>query len=447
MIIGNTYADNCIYRGVRYYDSLPLLSKDLIEESDTTYQKNSYFMKNLLGSGIINNPNVSISSSGITLSEPAVLNIEGDIVLAQASEGPIISSDLINSVSYEQGTACLVGWYQHITAADTVKAYGGVNNESLENTLAENPLSIQVSTRYQFKWDVVILAKSTVFSKSSAISFSLKNRDKDGNLTSGSTTITTDTITGDVRIAQTPASMDYAVSPVYLIPLINYNYSQGTLVSAKCVNPRKPSGAIEFISSVNMPSGEYTDGTIWYNPNTYRFKFYVNGEGFLSTSSDVAFIQLTNTVELAASSVSSRLVSIGINSYTEGDILQVIYEGATLTLGTHYNVNYSTKTITLASDFHAIEGDSITFTVTKLISTNEGASIAAEFNNHVNTESNDIVLGHVKLSDNVSSENSVSNGIAATPKAVYEATTIKDSTSNKNYRFFVESGLLYLEEV
>ena len=74
-------------------------------------------------------------------------------------------------------------------------------------------------------------------------------------------------------------------------------------------------------------------------------------------------------------------------------------------------------------------------------------SISTQFSTHVNSVGNDTIKGHVNLTDTLSSTYNKDNGVAATPKLVYDATTLIDSVTNKKYRLSVSSGVLGIVEV
>ena len=65
----------------------------------------------------------------------------------------------------------------------------------------------------------------------------------------------------------------------------------------------------------------------------------------------------------------------------------------------------------------------------------------------VNSVGNDTIKGHVNLSDTLSATYDKDKGVAATPKSVYDATTITDSVTNKKDRLAVSSGVLGIVEV
>lgn len=445
MLIGNRYSDNKLYRGIRHYDHLPLTSGDLHEYADILQMKNALFMNNIIGSGPLNEPNCIISSTGVSLDTPSIVLVDGDISLIHSDNSPLVSMDSIKSAGYTDGVVCIVGWYQSLTASSTLRAYGGVNNSILENDLIDPDLNIQVSTRYQLRWDVILL-DSHLYDTGEEISFNLPNRDATGELNAGSTLITVDASSSNVRVAKKPASMDYAVSDLYIIPIMRYKYDGTSITEIYTQRAVRPLGANQFLKSVEEPdtSIKYDEGTIWYNPESYRFKFYVEGVGFVPTASDLTFVQYHNSVAVTEEHLSS--VDIGIKTLTRADILQVVYNGAVLIAEQNYSIDYENNSINLI-DFDTVIGDMITFIAIKLVDTNSINSIAKEFQDHIDLSASSIRKGHVSLSDSASKSKGIEAGVAATPKAVYDATTIIDSVTSKKYRLTVTNGVLGISEI
>lgn len=449
MLIGNQYSDNKVYRGIRHYDHLPLTSGDIHEYADTLYMKNAYIMNNIIGYGTLNTPTVTISRAGIRLNEPAVLLIDGDVSLIQSDDDtPIISRDIIELASHSSGVICVVGWYQSLTVSSTLRNYGGVANSVLPNDLLNEELDMQISTRYQFRWAPILLSSDDLTSDS--ITFDLLARDESGELLGGNYSITSTSKFGNAFIAPRPAEMEYALSDLYIVPVLKYSYDSTStnITAASSYLPITPKGSSGFISSETEPVGEYVEGTTWYNPITREFKTYVKGTGFVSNSSTMGFLQYQSVYSVPSSITTPQDIEIPINisELESGDILQVIYEGLTLVAGENYIVDYNTHKIKLLN-FTVADGDLITFTATKIVEANDITNITATFVSHMASIGSDTREAHVKLSDAIDSTSDVTGGVAATPKAVYESKLVVDSTNNVRYKFGVENGLLYLEEV
>lgn len=447
MLIGNQYSDNKIYRGIRHYDSLPLASEDIHEYTDTVYMKTAYIMNNIIGYGALNAPAVTISNSGIRLTEPTVLLIDGDVSLIQSDDGaPLISKSEIAEAGYSIGSICIVGWYQAITANSTLRNYGGVKNSILPNDLLDEEFGVQLSSRYQFRWVPILLDSEDL--SNDTITFALSDRDSTGELLAETHEITATKKFGDSFTA--PAPMDYAVSDLYVVPIAKYLYDvdSDNIQSASAHVPVSPKGSSGFIKSETTPLGEYPEGTTWYNPITREFKTYVEGVGFVDSASTMGFLQYQSiyTIPTAIETTQDITLPIDINEFEEGDILQVVYEGLVLIANEHYTINYNNHTITLLG-FTVNLGDKITFTVTKIVEANDITNITTTFTTHMASTGSSTREAHVKLSDSIDSTSDANGGTAATPRAVYESRLIADTTNNIKYRFGVENGLLYLEEV
>ena len=206
MLIGKRYSEDKLYRGIKHYDESPLLSEDLHEISDTLYKKNDYIMSSLYGSGLINSPEVVYTSTGARLSEPAVVLLEGDTILVQTPE----SIDLLSTVDVETSGyrgpdmyLCIVGWYQHVDYTDgtSLRSYGGVRNTELPNTIIDADLGFENTTRYQFRWDTVIVDKSVFTGTATIKSIKIGARDAKGGLLGDSKYLRTTKISNNLRKA------------------------------------------------------------------------------------------------------------------------------------------------------------------------------------------------------------------------------------------------------
>jgi len=448
-LIGNQYSNNRVYRGIRHYDHLPITSEDIHEYADTVYMKTAYIMNNILGCGILNTPSITTSGDGISLSEPAVLLVNGDVSLIQSDDNtPLVSKSAIATANHSSGTVCIVGWYQHLLATSKMRNYGGVYNSIIPNTLLDNELNIQLSTRYQFRWMPVLIATESI--SSDTITFDIESLREDGSSTGDVHTIIAKKDESIFK-ASAPSSMTYSLSGLYVIPLLKYSYSSssGTITGTSPYLPVKPKGGSSgFIKSDSEPIGDYAEGTTWYNPLTREFKTYVEGVGFVDSASTMGFLQYQSvyTVPNTIYEEQDIVVPIEISELQEGDILQVVYEGLVLSLGEHYTVDYRNNTVKLLG-FTVNAGEKITFTATKIVEASDITNVTLTFTSHMATTSSSTVEGHVKLSDYADDLLTVDDGVAATPKAVYQSRLIKDNTNNINYKFGVENGLLYLEEV
>ena len=454
MLIGNQYSDEKMYRGIRHYDSLPLSSEDIHEYSDTISRKNAFLYNNVIGQGILNTYTPTLDSNtipDIRFNEPIVLLIDGDIVLIQTSEGtPILTLSQVKEANYSEGLVCVVGWYQHITSSSTLYAYGGVDNSTIENDLENNKFGIQFSSRYQFRWTIIHVDNSY---KSAALYtgkvIDLPDRDSKGILLGTTSQVSISQNLETIFLADAPATMDYAESPLYIVPIVEYKYNGQRISDINTCAPVAAKGSsAEVINSEDEPTGEYPSGTTWFNPITREFKTYIEGIGFIGNTSTMGFLQYQSIYELPTDFLTAQDIQVPINisELEDGDILQVNYEGLVLVQGENYNINYENNTITLLN-FTVEAGDRVTFTVVKIVEANDITNITITFTSHMDSTASNTREAHVKLSDEANANLDTNSGIAATPKAVYEATMVKDESTGVKYKFGVAGGLLYLEEV
>lgn len=323
MLIGNQLQENKIYRGIKHYNSLPLTSRDIHENTDTLYLKNKLLLDQFLGSGTLNEPDLTISSTGVSLVSPSVLLLDGDVSLVQSDNEILTVEDIVFS-GVAKGVLCIVGWYQSLNSKSTLRSYGGVRNSVILNDLVDPDLHIQVSTRYQLRWDTVILPQELVTSDEISLTFNLSKRDNTGELLEGEYSITTRDKVGLMRIADRPTSMDYSVSELYIIPLLYYEYDETT--------------GFEDVSPV--PSLKLRGSS-----NTIR-----------------EYIHVT-TLESDITSPMDVEVPIG-NLYSHRDLLQVLYNGILLDVGRHYTVDAGLQIVKL-KEFVTKVGDEVTVKVIK----------------------------------------------------------------------------------
>lgn len=263
MNIGSQYDDKKLYRGIKHADGLPLTSEDLHEYADTQIKKTDYLLSSILGSGMIKEPSYSLTSGNLFLSEPLVLNIEGDIALVKQSTSPLFS-DWNTSGSTTEGIIAIVGWYQLIDSTTTMKEYGGVNNDTLTNDLVRSPLDMQVSTRYQFRWDVVGYEGVDKDLSNLPTNFTFKNRDKDGTMTSGTNYVVSSTATKIDSLYKGTAAqtISYAINnQVYIIPILHYTYDtlQSVVTSIRSIGVRKTSQAKVINISVTLTVADWVE--------------------------------------------------------------------------------------------------------------------------------------------------------------------------------------------
>ena len=442
--IGHNYAENKVYRGIRTSNGLPYLAEDFHEVFDTIANKNSYVFGSILGSGILKDIEISISSAGIKLINPAILNIEGDICLVKNSDSLYFSSK--EELTSTKSTIYVVGWYQHITASTTMRDYGGVRNESLPNDLIYEPLGIQVSSRYQFRWDTVILPNDLVELPST---LEIPARDANGELTGGNYTLRNISRKDSLYIADPPVNMDYAIDKVYIIPLIECNLSSnGSILSAKSVSVLKTNSSGSVSVDDSEPTDDLHTGDMWYDKSAEELKIYIEGLGFLSSAPKFGFLQY-QCVDISQVDILEPrdiTVQLDLPALLDTDILRVTYEGLELLEGTDYTINRQSLTLTLLN-FTRMVGERLTVSMMRLVKSSEVASLATSVSTHVSSSGTQSSPGHLRLTDSIAGAEDVTAGVAVTPKAVQDALLLTDTSTGTKYKLVVTNGNLTIQPV
>lgn len=439
MNISENFDKRRLYRGLIHEDGLPLTANDIHESFDLIVGKSDHALESIYGSGLLSPVRATYDATGISLSSDVVLNIRGDIAVVRNSEGiPLVPISALGSEESE-GTVFVVGWYQTLTSADTMREYGGVQNEIIGNNLIDPDLTIQVSKRVQFRWDIV--AHSGIWDTSSLL---LPMRDATGAISGDPIEIQISEVSGSMYLAEVPESMDYASGNLYIIPIMTYRYNPLTSTILQVLSAPDRVTQRDFIESITEPTGVKRDGTFWYNPSTRQFKIYTSSEGFVKATTDLGFLQYQSRY---TSSSNSLVIPIGIESLTEQDILRVLHSGLELVVDIDYTIDYSTNTISLI-DTNVTIGDTFVFVMTRIVDATNVNSIATQFLNHVDTKANNSVSGHVTLADDFRDSVGLP-GVAATPKSVADAVdfsrNIVDDSTGRSYHFGVNNGILYIE--
>lgn len=448
MNIGNKYSDEKLYRGIKVGNGLPLLAEDIHEFSDTISNKNRHLLNSILGSGLIKEFEISYDSKGVSLNSPAILNIEGDICIIKNSTGKYLTllSDMYNPTSLK-GNICVVGWYQNITSYTTMREYGGVSNKEIPNDLLNKDLNMQVSTRYQFRWDIAIAPVGNIEDISS---ITIPRRDANGNLLGSNYVLNSLNKKDSIYITDPPAGMNYVVDKIYIIPIIEYTNieSSTTPGSIRNINLRRPNSTGNIIKSTSEPTGRFYDGQEWFNPETLEFRTYVENVGFVANTTKTGFIRYRVLFTIPSDDTEDMdLTELPIINYE--DILEIIYEGLQLSQDYDYYIySVEDKPYPLIHwNIPVKAGEKFSVNLTRLVEANNVTSLTNDLTKHINKISNSITNGHVKLSDATNSDSSSSSGVAATPKAVKESKILKDTSTSKSYKFSVENGILYIENI
>lgn len=375
MFIGAEIQGNKLYRGSMHTDGAPLTSKDIHEYADTLYMKSALITNSLVGSGVLNEPEFIVSSTGVSLESPYVLLLDGDVALIQ-SESEILKESALTPGVYD-GILCIVGWYQLISDEEkhNIRAYGGVNNSILEYDLFNEELQVQPSGRCQFRWDTVYISRSTIEDRTSdQVIIEIPKRNAKGDLETGTIEVATHRRLGNILIADRPESMSYAASELYIIPLIKYQYDPSTgIISPETITSPgiKEGVGFQLISSTEEPDNNLVEGMIWYHPESHIFHIYVQSVGFVPISSNIRLLHLQSNKYISTSEVFSTptniSIPIGVESYTPDDIVNVSYEGLSLTEGIHYSLDTANKSITLL-DFTTERNELVTIDIIKIVS-------------------------------------------------------------------------------
>lgn len=317
MTLSKLFDPSKIYNRLRFYDNLPLSADDLLETEDLSIYKNTILGDNLLGNGIINNPEISLDpSKGVKLSEPAAIYLDGDIFLVQSDTYLLTAADM-KALRSANGTICILAWQQQITSESVLRNYGGLDNKIITNDVLDNKWGIQVTTRYQWVW--YPLAVSTASLKEDSIELNLIGRDANGDKTSNTFTVTSKSRYHGAFLLPAPKDLTHILSDMYLIPIATYQYD-----SSK--------GSSEQLSNVDIIRRTTSDTqTMYYSVDT---KY--------TEETDITIpITLKDRID---------------------NIVLVTYNGVALSEGQHYKFNKSERSITLLG-FTTRVGDEVVIEV------------------------------------------------------------------------------------
>lgn len=435
MNISENFDKRRLYRGLIHEDGLPLTANDIHESFDLIVSKSDYALESVYGSGLLSPVRATYDATGIRLLNDIVLNIQGDVAVVRHSESiPFVPISALGSENSE-GLIFVLGWYQVLTSSDTMREYGGVQNDVIGNNLIDPDLTIQVSKRVQFRWDII--AHPGVWDESS---LTIPLRDVTGELSGSTTEVRVSSTSGDMYVMDTPEEMDYVSGSLYLIPVLSYKYNPLNSTILQVYSFIDRATRRDFIESTSEPTDIKRDGTIWYNPDTTEFKFYTSSKGFVKSATELGFLQYQSGY---TSSSNSNVIPIGIESLTESDILRVLRGGLELVVDIDYSIDYATNSITLTDPAVTI-GDHFIFVMTRIVDATNITSLATQFLNHVDTKADSDTVGHVSLADDFTTSVGMP-GVAATPRAVESSRHIVDDSTGKSYHFGVDNGILYIE--
>lgn len=349
--IGDRVSNNRMYSGIKFFDGMPLTSRDIHEVEDTLLTKLKLLTDTVIGTGMINSPTFAIDESGNLTSDEITLLINGDINVVAGS--PLVTKynlGLLTSDDHTDYALFICGWYEPIGSNSKVFKYGGVLNGTLENDLLDPTLGVQATSRYQFRWFPTVAQIDSADTKIEDIE-TINIRAPYYNANSDTFTYSVNNAT--VYSDYTNTGLGYFINgDNVLIPVAKINTEVNTVTA---VLPTMPKGSSLFIKQEAEPTGTYSEGTIWYNPTTKKFKTYITDEGFLETAPDMC-VKINKIYEYTVPSgetpsrVSWSMINLGTEMYgCERPInpeYQVTLNGLLLTRGLHYKieVNYGSLT-------------------------------------------------------------------------------------------------------
>lgn len=287
MNIDTRVQDNRLFSGIKFYDGMPLNSRDLHEMEDAASIKMKHLLNNIIGYGMINEPTFSFDSTGNLCTDvPITILVDGDI--CQVSGGPILIPKAMWDTYKASATAgtqycMIIGWYHPILADSKVYRYGGVYNSTLDNDILDPTFKVQATSRYQFRWAPCLVTAEGKIEDYETLQISYPTQSEDD-------TYNWNNLSDEVTFTKVSDGLGYiSDTGMYAIPVCSVNISGGevsqdTLAS---VLPTMPKGSSLFIKQTTEPEGTYTEGTIWYNPDTKKFKTYITDVGFVENAPDM----------------------------------------------------------------------------------------------------------------------------------------------------------------
>lgn len=486
MNLSNKTSDLKLYSRGKYSDGLPHTSNDIHQEQDLTLRKLGLILNTTIGSSLLENAlfnsNVKDSDTlSVRLSKPITVNLNGEIFLIGNSEG-LYPLEIPRTLT---GSIVLVCWYTNVTANSTIYEYGGLCNNTMLNDITDEKLGIQTSSRYQIRWNLGYCAETFDYSNPSIKTITLLNSmlTENGFYTNLLLNSANMSLTGKFYTVPATSRLKSEDGLIHLLPLASVNNSvitpynvQLNLSSIESTTPPSPNphkvwynpntedikmyfngawrnvGGSVVLKSETEPTENVKDGNIWYNPVLDEFKIYVDGVGFLGTYAKMGFVQLQSSHLFNEDIVTPQNITlpIPIDTYLSSDLLRISYEGLELIKGTNYTLNEINKTITL-TDFTVNSGDTLVFTVTRLVGSSDLMTTLNLLENHINDLGNNTAAGHIKLTDTPAEQLDQSSGVAATPKSVKEVDNkinkYIDQVTEKVYEMGVNNGLLFIREV
>lgn len=336
--IGDRVKSNRLYSGIKFYDGLPLTSRDLNEIEDTLLHKLKLLTDTVIGTGMINSPTFTVDSSDNLNSTEITLLVNGDINVVSGAPILLKASNISKLLTedHKDYTVFICGWYQEITSNSKIYRYGNVLGSTLDNDLMDPTFNVQTTTRYQFRWFPTLVAidsADTKINDLAAVTIKpLQYNSEDDTYTYS------DDLEG---VEYKTTGQGYFINgDNVLIPVAKYDSEAKT---AEAVLPTMPKGSSLFIKQVDEPTGTYTEGTIWFNPTTRKFKTYITDVGFIETTPDMCVkcrtIYNHTYAEVTTESIAIETDDTTYTSKPVSPMYQILLNGILLVEGLNYTLD------------------------------------------------------------------------------------------------------------
>lgn len=396
MNLDSRTTDKKLFSRFKYYNGLPHTAEDIHGDDDLSARKSELLLNHLFGNGLLGTPqfgkSVTSDLMNIRVESPFPVNINGDIFLVGSSDGVYPVSVPLDF----SGTLVLVCWVSSINNVSKNYEYGCMRNTEISmSDLIDPNLNIQVSSRYQVRYDIIPISNNLSYHNPVPENITISSIISDAGEKSG--TISKDDLVvighsyRHIKTSKIPSEDGF----YYIIPIANISDDTitavvpdlSTLLVVSSSQPMKREGVFWYNVSTKQLSayinGDWknlsgldvkvsneepespAEGLLWYNPDAEEFKIFINTLGFISLSKKIVPNKLVGTYEVTSNKINSNITfAIPISSYTEKDLLELNYNGVELTEGLHYTVNKTNKTVTLIS-FTCEIGDTIYCSITR----------------------------------------------------------------------------------
>ena len=442
-----------LYISMKHTNGLPLTSEDIQEREDLQRYRNTLLLRSQYASqyGLLGVPSVSYNDNStkayLTINQVTLL-VDGDLAYVKDSSSRYAMKLSIIKSRWSSSTVeiGILGWYEPVSGSSSITEYGGIHNDTLTNDLVDPRIGIQVSSRYEFKWVAAVRDPSNTNRIYPVKSISIQNNKVTSTNTDTipTTYMTLSTTAGSGTFNWSDLNYTFDENIGYFIKLGTLNTSDSSYTLEKSL--KSVGGGTSWVSSSTEPLGA-EEGLLWYNPTTGKVKIG-NGVDFVSTAVDYAFTQYSYRVVVASA---SSYVQVTVGSDTQSNSLLVYYNGLLLSTN-DYSLQFTTSSnvTTLkftVSGFTLAVGDEVIIIEHKLINAESTSTLSNEFATHKSQRGSGTLSSHVYLSDSLSSSLGIGSGYAATPKLVYDATTLTDTATGKKYRLTITNGTLGVTQI